>query len=585
MTVSEWADQNRVLSSETSASPGKWVTYSFQKEMMDAFSDPLVEQVVIMSGSQLGKTEILLNVLGYHIDLDPSPIMIIQPTLTMAGTFSKNRITPMIRDSKKLSNKVKDPRSRDSGNTVYSKSFTGGSLDLIGSNSPSSASSRPVRILLCDEVDRYSTATTEGDIIGLGKRRTSNFFNRKIGMVSTPTIKGNSRIQQFYEQGDQRKFYVRCPDCNDETLLEWKDVHFQKDNGILKDAHIVCKGCGSAWDDSKRVHAISNGYWKPNAEFNGTRSFWISGLYSMWNSTYEQANYFHQAKDLPETLRVFINTVLAETWDEDAGESVDSYKLKERAEELGDQLPRDVVILVAGIDTQDDRLEITVGGFTRDESLYIIAHDVLYGDPSGHQLWQDLDDYLDRVYKHPLGVEMTVRGSCIDSGGHHTSQVYSYVRKNAHRRVFAIKGVGGESRPLVGRPSKNNIGKVRLFPIGSDTVKSLIYGRLKIEDGAGMIHFNSILDDEYFEQLTSERRVERITKGVKRTEWRKIRARNEAWDCLQYLFGAYHILNVNLRILHEKMNRKKEPIAKEQGQVRNPLARRRRNTRKNWMDI
>ena len=335
MTVSEWADQNRVLSSETSASPGKWVTYSFQKEMMDAFSDPLVEQVVIMSGSQLGKTEILLNVLGYHIDLDPSPIMIIQPTLTMAGTFSKNRITPMIRDSKKLSNKVKDPRSRDSGNTVYSKSFTGGSLDLIGSNSPSSASSRPVRILLCDEVDRYSTATTEGDIIGLGKRRTSNFFNRKIGMVSTPTIKGNSRIQQFYEQGDQRRFYVRCPDCNDETLLEWKDVHFQKDNGILKDANIVCKGCGSAWDDSKRVHAISNGYWKPNAEFNGTRSFWISGLYSMWNSTYEQANYFHQAKDLPETLRVFVNTVLAETWDEDAGESVDSYKLKERAEELG----------------------------------------------------------------------------------------------------------------------------------------------------------------------------------------------------------------------------------------------------------
>ena len=338
MTVSEWADQNRVLSSETSASPGKWVTYSFQKEMMDAFSDPLVEQVVIMSGSQLGKTEILLNVLGYHIDLDPSPIMIIQPTLTMAGTFSKNRITPMIRDSKKLSNKVKDPRSRDSGNTVYSKSFTGGSLDLIGSNSPSSASSRPVRILLCDEVDRYSTATTEGDIIGLGKRRTSNFFNRKIGMVSTPTIKGNSRIQQFYEQGDQRKFYVRCPDCNDETLLEWKDVHFQKDNGILKDANIVCKGCGSAWDDSKRVNAISNGYWKPNAEFNGTRSFWISGLYSMWNSTYEQANYFHQAKDLPETLRVFVNTVLAETWDEDAGESVDSYKLKERAEEYEEDL-------------------------------------------------------------------------------------------------------------------------------------------------------------------------------------------------------------------------------------------------------
>ena len=263
LTVSQWADNHRVLSSETSASPGKWITYSFQKEMMDAFSDPLVEQVVVMSGSQLGKTEIILNVLGYHIDLDPSPTMIIQPTLSMAGTFSKNRISPMIRDSKRLKGKVKDPRSRDSQNTVYSKSFLGGSVDLIGSNSASSASSRPVRILLCDEVDRYSTATTEGDIISLGLRRTSNFFNRKIGMFSTPTVKGNSRIETLYLQGDQRKFYVRCPNCNDEQLLEWKNVYW-KNEEHLNDAGYTCEGCGSFWTDPQRLSAIRNGYFKPH---------------------------------------------------------------------------------------------------------------------------------------------------------------------------------------------------------------------------------------------------------------------------------------------------------------------------------
>mgnify|MGYP003648991432 FL=1 len=577
--MSQWADQNRVLSSETSASPGSWITYNFQRAMMDAFSDPKVEQVVIMSGSQLGKTEILLNVLGYHIALDPSPIMIIQPTLSMAGSFSKNRITPMIRDCAVLNEKVKDPRARDSGNTVYSKSFNGGSLDLIGSNSPSSASSRPVRLLLCDEVDRYSLATTEGDIIGLGKRRTSNFFNRKIGMVSTPTIKGESRIEEFYLQGDQNEYWVRCPDCGDEQLLEWSGVNFEKDNGILKDAFYVCSGCGSPWSDSKRLQAVNNGTWKPSAEFSNIRSFNISALYSPWTSIFEQAVYFHQVKDYPEKLKVFVNTVLCQLWDDDAGESIDGDKLKARSEDFGDKLPTDVVLLTAGIDTQDDRLEVSIVGYTRDETIYIIDHHILYGDPSGHEVWKDLDELLQKKYKHPKGVELSVRVSCIDSGGHHTAKVYDYVKTREVHRIFAIKGVGGE-RPVVSRPTKNNIGKIRLFPVGVDTTKSLLYSRLKLDEGIGMIHISSHLDNEYFEQLCSEKRVEKYSKGVRKTVWVKSRQRNEAWDCLQYAYAGLHILNVNLRLLHEKMNRPKDTDKNEKTIRPKPF----RSGRSRWMD-
>ena len=582
LTVSEWADQNRVLSSETSASPGKWVTHSFQKPMMDAFTDPLVEQVVIMAGSQLGKTEILLNVLGYHIALDPSPIMIIQPTLSMAGSFSKNRITPLIRDCSSLKDKVRDPRARDSGNTVYSKSFNGGSLDLIGSNSPSSASSRPVRLLLMDEVDRYSSATVEGDIIGLAKRRTSNFYNRKIGIVSTPTIKDESRIEEFYKQGDQNQFYVPCPHCGDEQVLAWKGVEFEKDNGRIKDAYYVCSGCGSPWSDTERLRAVSQGHFRPSAEFTNIRSFHISGLYSPWNSLFEQAVYFDSVRKYPEKLKVFINTVLSEVFDEGAsGESIDAKALMERAEDFGEMLPEEVVILTCGVDTQPDRLEATIMGADRDEGLYIINHHVLWGDPSSHKVWEDLEELLAFTYKHPGGEELKVRFTCIDSGGSNTGSVYKWCKtKGESLRAFAIKGVGGE-RPISTRPTTNNIGKVKLFPIGVDTTKSLLYGRLKIEEGQGMVRFSDQLNEEYFEQMCSERRIEKYSKGVRKHVWIKTRKRNETWDCLQYAYAGLHILNVNLRLLHERMNRPKQEEQEPKLKRRpNPI----NNRKGRWMD-
>jgi len=580
LTISQWADNYRYLSSEASAEAGKWNTAraEYQREIMDSFSRPDVEEIVIMSSSQIGKTELLMNIIGYHIHYDPCSILCIQPTLQMAGTFSKNRIAPMIRDSEALTERVQPARSRDSTNTIYAKSFTGGSLDLVGSNSASSVSSRPIRILLCDEVDRYSTqGTVEGDIISLGMRRTSNFYNRKIALVSTPTVKGSSRIEEAYEASDQRKYYVPCGECGHFQIMEWKNVYWNK--GKTQDAVYTCSECGSAWDDSQRLAAIRKGVWKAGSNFNGTAGFWINGLYSTFTSLSEAVDLFLSSKDLPEKLKVFTNTFLAESWEE-TGEKINDYQLKERAEDY-DGVPRDVVLITAGVDVQDDRLEITTAGYTRDEQVYILDHKIIYGDPSGTELWSELDTLLLEKYPHPSGVELGIKSTCVDSGGHHTNSVYSFCKQRMSRRVYAIKGVGGKDRAMVGRPSKSNIGRVNLYPLGSDTLKNHVYGRLNIEDGAGSIHFPKHLDDEYFAQLTSEERVTRFVRGVKRSEWVTKRKRNEAWDCLCYAYAAYALLNVNLRILHEKLNRaskeKKEPEKKKQMR---PL---RRGSK--WMDI
>ena len=431
--------------------------------------------------------------------------------------------------------------------------------------------------MLCDEVDRYSVqGTQEGDIISLGMRRTSNFYNRKIALVSTPTIKGSSRIEDAYEQSDKRKYYVPCKDCGTYQTLEWKNVYWTKGNH--QDAVYTCKKCGSAWSDSERLAAIRKGIWKASSDFTGTAGFWINGLYSTFTSLGEAVDLFLSSKDLPEKLKVFTNTFLAESWEE-TGEKIDDYQLQQRAEDY-DGVPRDVVLITAGVDVQDDRLEVTISGFTRDEQVYILDHKVIYGDPSGTELWEELDKILLEKYPHPVGIDLDIKSTCVDSGGHHTNSVYTFCKQRMSRRVYAIKGVGGKDRAMVGRPSKSNIGKVNLYPLGTDTLKNHVYGRLNIQDGSGMIHFPKHLDEEYFAQLTSEERVTRFVRGVRRSEWVQKRKRNEAWDCLCYAYAAYSLLNVNLRVLHERLNRAAKP--KDQ-----PKRRKMRPTRRgqNWMDI
>ena len=554
LSVSAWADRYRQLSSESSAEAGKWSTSraEYQRGMMDAVSDASIETVVLMTAAQIGKTELINNVVGYHIHQDPAPMLVVQPTLEMAQTWSKDRLAPAVRDTPVLSAKIKDPRSRDSGNTTLHKVFAGGHVTACGANSPSSLASRPCRLILCDEVDRYPlSAGTEGDPVSLAKKRSSTFWNRKIILVSTPTEKNHSRIEQAYQESDQRKYFVACPDCKEEQVLRWAGVEWEQDKPAT--AHYVCEHCGSCWDDAKRFRAIRYGKWKPTAEGDGkTAGFHLSGLYSPWTPLEDSVRDFLASKRDPMRLKTWVNTFLGETW-EDQGEQVDEHDLISRCEDYGDGLPEDVLLLTAGVDVQDDRLELEIVGWGRGEESWSIEYKTIYGDPSTAGLWMELDHVLQQKFQHPVHGEMILRAACVDSGGHYTQQVYNYCRARAGRRVFAIKGIGGEGKPVIGRPTKNNIGKINLFPVGTDTTKELVYSRLKIADeGEGYCHFPMGRSEEYFRMLTAEKKVTKYFKGRPRREWVKIRTRNEALDCRVYATAALGLLNVNLEAVYKQ---------------------------------
>ena len=513
-----------------------------------------------MSSAQVGKTEFILNVIGYHIDRDASPILCIQPTLQMAQAFSKDRLAPMLRDTPKLQGKVKDPRSRDSGNTTLHKVFPGGHITIAGANSAAGLASRPVRIVLCDEVDRYpSSAGTEGDPIRLAAKRATTFWNSKLVTVSTPTVKGASRIEAEWLDSDQREYHVKCPHCETSQTLKWRNVHWEEDKP--QTACYTCEECGVAWTDADRFKAIKAGEWIATQPESGVAGFRLSGLYSPWVPLDDAVRDFLEAKKLPETLRVWVNTFLGETWEEQ-GDGIDEANISARREAY-ENVPDAVHLLTAGVDVQDDRVEVEVLGHGRDEETWSIDHAIIYGDPSTPALWSDLDTYLSQAFEKDDGTTVGIRCACIDSGGHYTQAVYNFVRPREGRRIFAIKGVGGEGKAIVGRPSKNNIGKIRLFPVGVDTAKELIYSRLKIgEPGPGFCHFPARYDDEYFEQLTAEQIVTRFSKGFRKREWKKVRARNEALDLRVYAIAAYALLNTNINALIDRKERQVEDAPK-----------------------
>jgi phage terminase large subunit GpA-like protein len=575
LTVSDWADRNRRLDGQSSAEAGRWYTSraEYQRGIMDACSDPEIQEVVIMAGAQLGKTEALLNVIGYHIDNDPSPILVLQPTLSMGQAFSKDRVAAgLLSSTPCLKDKVKDPRARDSGNTTLHKVFPGGALTIVGANSPSGLASRPIRIMLADEVDRFpASAGSEGDPIQLGRKRTATFWNRKIIMVSTPTNKGSSRIEDAYQKSDKREYYVPCKHCHHEQKLKWGNVQWE--DGKPETAGYMCESCGVLWSDTDRMWSVRNGQWVAGEPFSGIAGFFINGLYSPWTPLSEGVREFLSVKKNPEQLRVWTNTYLAELW-EDAGERLEDFELAERREPMP-KVPDDVVVLTAGVDVQDNRLEISVIGWSGkgDDESYVIDHKTIFGDPSTPQLWTDLDSLINTQYETESGRNIAIRSACVDSGGHFTNAVYQYCKRNMGRRIFAIKGVGGEGKPIAGRPTRNNVAKCPLFSIGVDNIKDIVFARLRInEEGAGYVHFSDHLPDEYFKQLTAEKVVTRYHRGFKKRIYEKIRPRNEALDCMVYAIASYAILGVNVKALAHKIEEQNQVLkSKEPAKTPNNL--------------
>lgn len=541
---------------------------------MDAVNDPQVETVVVMTSSQVGKTEILLNILGYFIDYDPAPILFIQPTVEMAQDFSKNRIAPMIRDTPRLKTKVRDSKAKDGNNTMLLKKFPGGYIAIGGANSPAGLASRPIRILLADEVDRYpASAGTEGDPVNLAAKRTTTFWNRKKILVSTPTVKDLSRIENEYNQSTMERLHVACPQCGELQTYEWSQLKFDHESGTMdfKLEGYACRSCGVISTEIEWKRQPMK-WIAEHPERGIKRGFHLNELASPWKRWSDIVRDFLEAKrGGRETLKVWTNTSLGLTWEEEGDMAIED-QLLGRREYYNCEVPQDVVVLTAGVDVQDNRLEYEIVGWGVDKVSWGIKYGVIMGDPGTKKTWSDLDDVLSRNYLRHDGLEMQVLTTCVDSGGHFTSEVYSYCKKNETRRIWAIKGQGGSGVSYIQRPTKRNKSGAWLFGIGVDVGKDTIASRLKVrfEYEPGFCHFpmeaDKGYDERFFRGITSERRSVRYLRGKAVINWEKrsFGARNEPFDIRNYATAALEILNPQLEILAKRLEKDAQNVTKRE---------------------
>ena len=554
LKISEWADEYRYLSPESSAVSGKYRTdYApYQKEIMDVFNDPKIERIVWMKSAQVGATEILNNVVGYYIHMQPSPILIMQPTLQMAQAYSKEKLANMLRDTPVLRAKINEPKSKDSSNTVLSKKFEGGTtLNMVGSNSAASVASRAVRILCIDEVDRMEASVgSEGDPVLLASKRTQTFFNRKIYLCSTPTVKGISRIEAAFEESDQRYYYVPCPECDHMQTLKWSNVVWEENQP--ETAIYTCEN-GCIINESKKHWMLKNGYWKAIKETKKTAGFHLNELYSVFSSWGLMAENFLEAKKQPEMLKTFINTSLAETWQPEPEEAVEAEGLMAKRESYDlESIPDEALVLTCGIDIQKNRIECQVVAFSHDYEMWVVDYKIIYGSTGQMNVWNDLEKYLQTKFKTHSGRNLTIACTTIDSG-FQTQQVYAFTKNKKGRRIFAIKGQSQSGKSVVGKPTKVGKENNTLYPVGSDTAKEVIYSRLASEYGYSTLHFPSTVDEEYFKQLTAEQRFVKYVKGRKTLYWKQVRERNEALDTICYALAAAYILNPNFDLIEQRL--------------------------------
>lgn len=527
---------------------------------MDAFNEPGVSTIVAMFAAQSGKTQAFNNVIGYHIHQDPAPILVIQPNLVMAQSWSKQRLSPMLRDTPVLRGKVKEVRTKGSSNTILEKVFEGGILAIAGANSPAGLASRPIRVVLFDEASKYpQSAGAAGDPVELGTARTTTFWNKKRGIFSTPTIHEVCRTETAWEQSDQRYFEVPCPYCGGYQRLVWNQVKWEKDaHGEPEKVWYECVHCKGAIGEADRDRMVRNGQWVATCPWvKDTAGFQLSALYSPWKSWEESVRQFLKAtrSGNRELLQQFINEVLGEVWKEDQT-TITAEGLFKQREEYGPEVPAAAVILIASVDVQDDRLEVAIKGWGRAEEGWLIEPVIVIPgrtetDPTP---WKQLAEILERNFPHESGMTMKIAAMGIDSGGHSTKAVYDFCRPREARRVWATKGTGKLAHPVVGRPNRNNSGKVPLRMIGTDTIKRTIMSRLKLtEDGPGRMHFPMGCDQEYFDQLTSEALVKIREKNTIRSFWKKTRPRNEALDLEVINIAILAATGVNLNQLADMM--------------------------------
>ena len=562
LTVAEWADKYRILSRESTAEAGKWDTNRtpYMKEILMCITDIETKKITMMCSAQIGKTEMLLNVLGRYMHLDPCPILFVQPTVDDAKSFSKERVEPMIRDTTILKKLISKTNKREEG-TVQEKMFPGGYVRFVGANSPSGLASRPIRITLLDEIDRFPlSARKEGDPVKLAERRTNNFYDSKNIRVSTPTDDATSKIQLLYLASSQEEWCLPCPFCGEYQPLDFEQMKYLD----LEEPELECKFCG---------HSSQEKEWKSKRQLNGKwiakfpvekehRGFHLNALASPWVTWKEIVKEFLEVKNDDFQYRTFMNTVLGKTFSVNLEAAMDYEAIYETREDYGAELHDDVIILTAGVDVQDNRLEVEVVGWGYEYESYGIMYRDFPGDPGKEEVWQQLDTFLKKKFYFKNKKYLMIAATLIDSGGHHTGSVYKYVYKKEKRGIYAIKGQGAWGVNILNgfrKTTKKGAPQINLLSLGVNALKDLTYSRLSILEGAGKCHFPKASTQgygiDYFKGLTAEVKVKKSTPRGMKIAWEILDGRrNEPLDLRNYNTAAIELIPIDLH--DKKYNRK-----------------------------
>jgi phage terminase large subunit GpA-like protein len=582
ISVLDWAEENLILSKESSSQPGKFTAYPFQRELLEVLSaSHPCQKVVAKMGAQLAKTLAIQAAIGYAIDIEQGPILLVEPRERDVEAFNSDRLEPMLRDTPALRHKVAEKKSRDSANTKLFKKFDGGSVTLVGSNSPANLAMRSIRWLFLDEVDRYET-NKEGDVVSLAMRRQDTYpHSRKLFMCSTPHLEGASRIDQEYQLSDQREFIVPCPYCQYEQQLVWSGVVWGQRAGDdmeipASDARYRCAGCQKLIPSYMKAEMLERGRWvaqNPDGEFPG---FHLSQIYSPLKSWGQLASEWTTAQNDPEQMKVFINTVLAECWQQ-KGDAPEWEKLAARAENYTlSAVPAGVRFLTAGIDVQKDRLEMSVWGWGRGRRRWLVDYTVIPGELSDPSVKQVVTSAINVTYPTVSGVDLPILRAAIDSG-FNAEEVYAWARSQGPGRVLVVKG-DDRQQVLLGMPAPvetTTRGKrvkwgVKVWPVGVSHAKSELYGQLRMPRDEGQapppgwvsIPATGWIEptrEEFCRQMVSEQYVTRVVKGYKRGEWVKIRDRNEALDTANYARAAAEHVGIS-RLSEMDWSRMDEPF-------------------------
>lgn len=587
MTISEWADRYMVLP-EGSNEAGRYSSEAipYQKAIMDAITDPEVVDVSVMSSSQVGKTTIIMCGIAYYIDYEPTTQMLVMPTINDAEKFSKTRLAQMIAEIPQLSCKVADPKSRNSNNTILLKSYPGGNIAICGANSPSSLASDPRRIIWMDETDRFpESAGSEGNPVKLAEKRATSYWNKKHIKTSTPTIAGRSKIEAAYNKGSMEEWNVQCPECG-----AWQIYSFRRVD--LTTVSMACEKCGVLLPE--RAWKESNHKWiAKHPERKKARSFRLNELASPFVEWEEIIENFKEANEKlkrfhdPEDLKVFINTVLGETWEETAyvDNAVDEDTLERRGEVYAADIPEGVLLLTAAVDVQDNRFEVEIRGWSRGYETWGIYKTEIYGELITDEPWDRLEEYLNQTLYFEDGSELNIAGFAIDTGGHFTNKTYKWIKKMKAKgkKCYGVKGYSGKPDiPLVYKKTIVDIKEERggkqivvdrtlIYILGVDSGKEDITNRLQIKEaGEGYCHFPSGdgrgYDEDYFKGLTSERQVNKKVNGIIKKVWvKKSGARNEPLDLFNYNYAVEELLRPDWDKLEDKLKHGVNYMKKSKG--------------------